>query len=134
MAKPPIRNTWYTMMQRCYNKKFQAYPWYGGRGITVCERWHSYENFKEDMGPRPLGKTLDRIDGSKGYYPENCRWSTKLEQCLNRKTKPGRSGHIGISVASDKVSWVVRKRINGERVYLGITKSLDEAIALYESR
>jgi hypothetical protein len=72
------------MNSRCNNPKVDQYRYYGGKGIRVCERWKSFENFVADMGLRPAGKTLDRRDGAKDYEPENCRWATKLEQAENR--------------------------------------------------
>ena len=72
---------------RCYNKNMgKPYEQYGGKGITVCERWHKFENFLEDMGERPDGKTLDRINGKLGYFKENCRWATRREQHGNRSS------------------------------------------------
>lgn len=80
---------WYTiwrgMLGRCYNAKVRAYPRYGGAGITVCERWHDPANFIADMGEPPDGTSLDRIDSSLGYSPENCRWATVEMQGQNRR-------------------------------------------------
>ena len=74
-----------SMMQRCFNIKSKSYKDYGGRGITICQRWLSFENFYEDMGNRPEGKTIDRIDTNGNYEPSNCKWSTPKEQQTNRR-------------------------------------------------
>jgi hypothetical protein len=78
-------NSWYNMKTRCNNPNHDSYPNYGGRGITYCKRWESYKNFLEDMGPRPPGTTIDRIDPDGNYEPGNCRWSTPKEQIFNRR-------------------------------------------------
>jgi hypothetical protein len=75
---------WQNMRRRCYQKSNISYKNYGAKGITVCERWNSYENFLADMGECPDEMSLDRIDCLKGYSPENCRWADLATQALNR--------------------------------------------------
>lgn len=77
--------TWHGMMGRCTKPTHHAYGRYGGAGVTVCERWHTFENFLEDMGLRPAGLSLDRINNAAGYYLTNCRWATAREQASNRR-------------------------------------------------
>lgn len=81
----PTHSIWVNMRDRCNNKHNKSYPYYGDRGISVCERWNDYSLFIEDMGYRPDGLELDRIDNNKGYYKENCRWSNRHQQMRNQR-------------------------------------------------
>ena len=79
-------NSWASMKKRCLDPNHEAFSRYAGRGITVCERWlNSFENFLADMGPRPIGKTLERIDNERGYHPDNCEWATPSKQMSNTR-------------------------------------------------
>jgi hypothetical protein len=86
LYKTPEYNIWKGMKRRCYNKNYRQYKDYGGRGITICDRWlESFVNFYQDMGPRPNpNMNIERIDNNKGYEPSNCKWATTKEQNRNK--------------------------------------------------
>jgi hypothetical protein len=86
-VEQPEHYIWRTMISRCNNPKASGYAYYGGRGITVCKRWHDYKKFIADMGLRPSAEySLDRINSDKPYSPSNCRWATRSEQQKNKTT------------------------------------------------
>jgi hypothetical protein len=88
MEGTPTYNTWGHMLSRFRNEKHLQYNDYGGRGITVCESWHKFESFLADMGEKPEGMSLDRVDNDQGYFKENCRWADSKTQIRNRRVSP----------------------------------------------
>lgn len=122
MAKSPTYKSWASMKNRC-TPNARQYARYGGRGISVCEKWaDSFEAFYEDMGERPPGTTLDRIDNDRGYEPGNCRWASPTEQQRNRAiavlvTYKGQTKTLHEWSKIVGISWTVLKY----RMYAGWT-------------
>lgn len=113
---------WAEMVGRCTNPNHKYFYNYGGRGINVCDRWRESKNFIADMGDRPEGFTLDRIDNDKDYSPENCRWASREVQCINRRVfKKNVFGIAGIEPRDNKFR--VRVRQHGKIV---INKTLSD--------
>lgn len=122
---------WANMVSRCTNPNFDSYPYYGGRGIEVCERWRTFAHFLADMGRAPEGMSIERNDSDGNYEPTNCRWATKREQASNTrrnvhltmgaetKTMSEWSRHVGLSIGTIhsrlKRGWPVEKALTTPR-------------------
>ena len=125
-----VLNTWRAMHNRCYNSNVKSYPNYGGRGIVVAEQWHGaagYKQFLMDMGPRPDGGTLERIDNNGPYSPENCRWATRDEQAKNKRnnrwiTANGKTQHLA--------QWAKELGCNSAAILYRLRKGMSEQDAV----
>lgn len=127
----PTYASWASMKQRCLNPNNPNYNHYGERGITVCESWkNGFVNFLNDMGVRPDGLSLDRINNDKGYSPDNCRWADKTLQALNRRNF-SKSGYQGLSWYKNEKLWQVRFTIDRKEVYIGASKDFDNALMMW---
>jgi len=115
-SKSRTYSSWCAMIQRCTNENTPTFHHYGGRGIFICDRWQSFENFLADMGERPVGTSIDRIDPDGHYEPGNCRWATTTEQARNRR---------GIRLTPDLVNEIRGRYEHGEH-----QKSLAERFQL----
>lgn len=125
----PYYSTWANMLTRCYWTGDQNYMNYGGRGINVCSRWLHFKNFVADMGVKPDPTfSLERIDNDLGYSKDNCKWASRSDQCLNRRTFKNNSvGHTGVTKIKDR--YEARVDYEGVRYRLGRYGTLEEAIA-----
>ena len=134
-TKTPEFRIWTCMMTRCYNKNHDAYMNYGGRGIIIEAIWHTFLNFLRDMGKRPPGMTIDRLDNDKNYGPGNCRWASTKQQSWNqRKRKNTSSKFIGVSKTRSGKFKAELRNLEGIKEYLGEFVSDVEAAKEYDKK
>lgn len=120
----PLYNVWYDMCRRCTNKDRHNYKYYGARGIKVCDRWLSFDNFVTDMGSRPDGFELDRIDNDKGYDAANCRWISHRGNMLNKRAYNA-LGVKGVYLSHGRYQAAIRRF--GKLMYLGSFADIETA-------
>ena len=120
---------WNSMLQRCNNEKNTHYEYYGGRGITVCNSWFKFEDFFKDMGIKPEGLTLERIQNDLGYAKENCKWATPQEQSRNQRLKKNNTtGVSGVRWNKQRNKYQVTIKVNYKSIYIGRYNALEQAI------
>lgn len=111
--------TWQEMRARCSNQTHISYPNYGGRGIQVCKRWEKFENFLLDMGERPLGTSIDRINNNGDYTPKNCKWATRKEQ-NNKRRQCRYVTYMGLTLTISQ--WCDKLKLPYPRTYFRLVK------------
>lgn len=121
---------WAQARQRCFNIKDRNYHNYGGRGITMCDRWKkSFVSFFEDMGEAPIGSSLDRLENNDSYHKENCHWTTSGFQSYNRrKETKNTSGKTGVCLRKRDNKYRAYITVNKKQISLGLFNNIDDAI------
>ena len=117
-----IYYTWVALRQRCNNPNNKQYNNYGGRGIKVCERWNSFENFLEDMGDRPKGLVIDRIDNEGDYTPNNCHWTTYKMSANNQRTRKNSRFITAHGKTQTIAEWAREIGVSYATIHLRLTK------------
>ena len=131
MTKTTEYSSWLAMKSRCLNSKNKDFKYYGGRGINICNEWkNSFLSFYSDMGKKPFDNySIDRIDNNKEYSKNNCKWSSKSDQAINRRVKSSsKTGVSGVSFCNTHKEYKAYINKNGVRYNLGNFKSIEEAI------
>ncbi len=125
----PEYKTWASMKQRCTNPNTESYKDYGAMGISYDPKWEEFEGFYEDMGERPEGTTLDRIDPNGNYCKENCRWSKQgLQNYNSRLQRTNTSGKSGVSWNKRKNKWEAAIGFQNRRIFLGYFDKWEDAV------
>jgi hypothetical protein len=127
----PLYEIWCAMRQRCNNPKYKQYKDWGGRGIVVCSRWDDFNIFVEDMGPRPDGYILDRIDNEGNYEPSNCRWISRRDSSLNRRRWRKSSKYRGVYFDIEAKKWKAQVTFKNKKYTAGRYDTEEEAYQSY---
>lgn len=129
LSSYPEYNVWKKMRDRCNNPRSDSYQWYGAKGVKICKEWDDFSRFIKDMGRRPTNiHTIDRIDNSKGYFKENCRWATMKEQNANRSL----TRNMSLNGESNPIAvWAAIHGIDKKTVYRRLRKGWGLEDSLY---